>query len=244
MRDLVTMAVLCFALAACGNPTPNSSNNQPDGGSIDTGTTSGEADTGGGGNNGVDCAAVSEQFIDAVRAMPRTCATSDECKIVNQAQVCDCDLAVSVSTDTATYDALRTQMDAGQCSNPFGCPTGECPYRRLSDPGELVANCNDDGMCEVAQVVSCAEYEANANGGIVASGSCMDANQCQLRSDLNPCGCAEAISSNFPFLTVQATIDMMEINDERCNVECTGCDTGAQATCGSNAEGVMVCQTM
>ena len=206
-----------------------------------SGNNSGDAITT---NSDVDCAALSEQFVDAVRAMPRTCSSNADCKLVSKAQVCDCDLAVTTSTDTSTYDQIRAQLDAGQCSNPFGCPTGECPYRRLADRGELVANCGDEGMCEVVQVLSCEEYEANAHGGIVASGSCMDDTQCQLRNDLNPCGCQEAISANFPFLTVQATQDMMDINDARCNVQCMGCPTPGDAVCANDAEGFKVCQSM
>lgn len=241
--------LLAIALAVgCGKPAPGNngsndnagSNGAADAGNNDTnGGTSNASNSGGG-----ECADLADPFKDAVRAMPRDCVTDADCKLVQGAQVCDCDLAVSASTDTGEYDDIRAQVDSAGCANPFGCPMDMCPYRVLSDPGELYAHCSDEGECEVLQILSCEQYEEKAHGGIAAETSCMENDECALRDDLNPCDCNEAVSQNFPFLVIEAIREMIEINDARCNVQCMGCESPGDAICGNNDEGYKVCQTM
>lgn len=243
------LACLFLVALACGTPTPDSSsdagvNNSTSDVSNATTDSSSPATNGEDSGGSDECVAIGERFIEAVRGMPRDCVTATDCTIVTGAQVCDCDLAVSATSDTTSYEAVRAEADAANCANPFGCPNGECPYRRLADPGELVANCSDEGMCEVVQVLTCDDYVAGAHGGLVPPGGCMDDTQCKLRSDLNPCGCPEAISDNFPFLTVQATAELIEINDVRCGYQCMGCNAPTEAVCGTDGQGNDVCQAM
>lgn len=236
--------ILLGLLAACGSPT--ASNNQTNSGS-DAGANN-AVDTSTGGNTsttstttGTACGEIGPRFIDAVRALPRTCVTDADCKIVSRGQVCDCELAVSASSDTAEYEAVRAEVDAAQCANPFGCAVDQCPYHRLSEPGELYAHCGEAGECEVVQILPCSEFEARSRGGIVPAGGCADATQCGIRADLNPCGCGESISENFPFLTVQAVAEMMEINRDRCSLDCAPCDTPGTPVCVDDGAEGMVC---
>ena len=198
-------------------------------------------------NNGGACGDIGPRFMEAVRAMPRTCLEDRDCIIVSRANICDCDLAVSNGSDTATFDGVRAELDAAACENPFnttvagGCANTDCPYERLSDPGELYARCNPDNECEIVSLLPCSEYEARAQGGIAAPGGCMTAADCELRTDLNPCGCQEGITRNFPFLAIEALNEMMEINNERCNVQCGVCNAPAAATCVDDGMEGMMC---
>jgi hypothetical protein len=250
MRTFIVLIAVALGVG-CGKPTPgnnngstSNSNMSPDGGNnnADNVTTNTSGGTGSGG--GGICVNIGEEFKAAVRAMPRDCTSDADCKLVERAQVCDCDLAVSASSDTAEYDDLRAQLDAESCSNPFGCPSGECPYRPLADPGELYAHCSDEGQCEVLQILSCEQYEERAHGGIANPGACMENTDCTLRNDLNPCGCNEAVSQNFPFLVIQSIAEMIEINDARCNVQCMGCESPGDAVCGVDGQGNQICQAM
>ena len=240
--------IFLFVVAAsCGTPTPSNSNS----GGRDTGqNTSGDAgdnthtanSTIAPTNGGTEaCVEIGERFKEAVRALPRACVTDTDCMVVSRAQVCDCDLAVARSSDTVEHDAIRAELDAEQCSNPFGCPTDTCPYRRLSEPGELYARCGEANECEIVQLLPCAEYEARGHGGIVPPGACVAAAGCTLRNDLNPCGCNEAITTNFPALAVQPIREMIEINDRRCNLQCMGCNSPGDAVCGDDGSGNMIC---
>jgi hypothetical protein len=245
MRTIILLIAALFVVG-CGKPEPGNNGNstpnaepQPDGGN--NGNTNGG--TNGSSNSSQDgCAELNEPFKDAVRAMPRNCVTDADCKLVARAQVCDCDLAVSATSDTAEYDDVRAQLDAASCSNPFGCPGNECPYRKLAEPGELYAHCGEGGECEVLQIMSCEQYEMNAMGGIASGGGCMEATDCTLRNDLNPCDCNEAVSENFPFLVIQSINEMMDINDARCDVQCTACPMPTEAVCANDDEGYQVCQ--
>lgn len=237
--------LLSCLLVACGTPTPSNNTDSDAGPNNATDTAVNNVSTSGTSmqTTGTECAGVGQQFIDAVRALGRSCVTSADCKVAPRANQCDCDLAVSASADTTEFESLRADLDAAQCSNPFGCAGGTCPYKKLSEPGELVAHCGDDGECEMVQVMPCSEYEARAHGGIVPAGSCTDSTQCVIRADLNPCGCGEAISTNFPLLTTQATADLIAINDARCNVSCMGCNSPGAAVCGDDGSGNMICMT-
>lgn len=247
MRTLTVLIVSVMVLA-CGKPTPgNDGTNNDANSNSDAGNNGDNVATNGSSNansGGGECADLAEPFKDAVRAMPRDCVTDADCKLVQGAQVCDCALAVSASSDTAPYDDVRAQVDAAACANPFGCPDDSCPYRVLSEPGELYPHCSDEGQCEVLQLMSCEQYEMNAHGGIGTETGCMDNSECTLRNDLNPCNCNEAVSANFPFLVIQSIYEMMEINDARCDVQCMGCESPGEAVCALNDEGYQVCQSM
>ncbi len=247
MMKAQVVTIVFLLVSACGTPAPSNSatNGEPDAGpnnGTDTGNNTSNGTTPPV-NSGQACAEIGPRFIDAVRALPRTCTINADCRIVERAQVCDCDLAVSRSSETAEYDAIRAELDTAQCANPFGCAVDKCPYRRLSEPGEVFAFCTDEGECETVQVLACSEFEARSRGGIVPPGGCTDASQCTIRADLNPCGCGESISSNFPFLTVQAVAEMMEINNTRCALSCAPCDPPGTATCGPDGAGNMICKS-
>lgn len=237
----LALAVALTIASSCGDPKPDPSS--PDAGpnnvnaTTSTNGTTPNTQT----NSGTACGEIGPRFIEAVRGLGRACATDADCKIASRAQVCDCDLAVSADADMASFDSVRAELDAAQCANPFGCSVEQCPYTRLSEPGELIARCGDAGECEVLQIMPCNEYEARAHGGVVPPGGCADNTQCTLRSDLNPCGCDEAISANFPFLTAQVTAEMMQINNQRCNVACMGCNSPGEAVCGEDPMGNMIC---
>ena len=237
------MLGLAVLSAACGKPTPGAGGD--DASTTDVGSETSVANNGvTTTNNGAStaCADIGGRFTDAVRAIGRDCVTDADCKLLSRAQACDCELAVTASADTAAYEAVRAEADAAQCANPFGCPTGECPYRRLSDPGELYAHCNAEGQCEVVQLMSCADYETKLQGGIAPASGCADDNDCTTRNDLNPCDCAEAVSVNFPFLTVQAIYEMIAINDARCNATCVPCPPPGTPTCTVRADESQVCE--
>lgn len=234
MRWLVFGA--CVAVCACSGPAPSS-----DAGSDAAGTDAkSDADTGS--SNTPECAEVSEAFVDAVRGMPRTCVTDADCLLVQRAGECDCDLAVTATSDVASFEAARAALDAAQCVNPFGCPGEQCRHRRLVDDGELYANCNLDGECEVVQLPSCPDYAAKAQGGLVLGGSCTQNSDCDVRNDLNACNCAEAVTGSFPFLARQAIYDIIAINNERCGISCSECPPPGTAVCANDDEGYMVCQ--
>lgn len=239
--------VLSLAAFACSGPStsnPNEADADQSAGGDDAGGGDAARDTGASNNGGdQNCAAIGERFTDAVRAIPRDCVTDADCVLLPRAQVCDCDLAVSAGVDTAEYDAVRAEADAAQCANPFGCPMGECPYRKLSQPGELYPHCNDENQCEVLQIMNCTDYQDRAHGGMFGESSCMESTECTLRNDLNACNCNEAVSTNFPFLTVGTIYEVIEINNERCDVTCMGCQGPDGAVCGMNDEGYNVCQT-
>jgi len=236
-------SLVFLSLIACGKPVANP-NPDRDAAAADGGTDA--PNNGTTPNNGAtgDCAEIGERFTDAVRAIGRECASDADCKLLSRAQACDCELAVTASADTAQYEAVRAEADEAQCANPFGCPTGACPYRLLSDPGEIYAHCNDEGVCETLQIMTCADYEAKAHGGVAPASSCMDSTECTLRNDLNACDCAEAVSVNFPFLTIQAIYEMIAINDARCDATCLGCEAPGGTTCALNDDGYQVCQTL
>ena len=134
--------IVLVALVACGKPSSGEDVDVgiepgPDAARTDVSGTNGSTsspDSGGG--TGGACEDIAARFTDEVRAIPRDCVTDADCKILPRAQSCDCDLAVSAASDTAGYEAVRAEADAEQCENPFGCATGECPYRRLSATGE------------------------------------------------------------------------------------------------------------
>lgn len=240
------LPILFCALLACGKPTsvdppdggaePPTDASEPDLSGTNGSTTS--PDSGGGGA----CEDIAARFMDAVRAIPRDCVTDADCKILPRAQSCDCDLAVSAASDTAAYDAVRAEADAEQCENPFGCATGECPYRRLSTTGEIYGHCTEEGQCETLQIMSCTEYEARAQGGIANPGGCEVDTDCQLRNDLNPCDCAEGVTTNFPFLATSAIYELIQINDQRCGeVSCGPCEIAEMAVCATDADGTKYC---
>lgn len=247
MRRVLVCIFVCAA--ACGTPTP-SNNNATNGGDTGGGdnnvtdmSTASNQTSNTTPNNGGNCSEIGERFQEAVRALPRDCAIDAGCQIAPRANVCDCDLAVSASADLTDYNAIRAELDGEACGNPFGCATGECPYRKLSEPGEIYATCNDENECEIVQILPCSEFEANASGGIVPPGGCMDNAGCTIRADLNPCGCGEAVSVNFPALAVQPIAEMIEINEARCNLQCMGCNSPGGAVCGDDGMGNMICMT-
>ena len=95
----------------------------------------------------------------------------------------------------------------------------------------------------MVQVLSCADFRADSHGGLIATGSCTDATQCTIRADLNPCGCGESFSVNFPFLTTQAVTEMIGINTKRCGLDCQGCAPPGDVACVEGDAENMVCAT-
>lgn len=228
-RRMRTLIVLCAIATGCGTESGNNSTNNTTTPTNTTPTPTPPATT------GDACAEIGPRFVDLVRAMPRGCQIDADCKIAPRAQVCDCDLAVTEATDLGDYDAVRAEMDAAQCANPFGCGDTTCPYRRLSDPGELYPRCNADKECEIVQVMTCERYEAAATGGIVSPGSCQDDDGCTILSHLNPCGCPESITKNFPALTHETIAEVIAINDARCELTCDECPATGTPTCEANS---------
>ncbi len=246
VHKIARIGVVALLTASCSQPPVDSGDAGVDDATVSTDVQSTEdtaatPETGGG--EGGNCAEIGERFIEAVRGFPRECAADYDCEILPRAQVCDCDLAVARGTDKSTYDAVRAEADAAQCSNAFGCPPTGCPYVKLSEPGELYPRCNDEGRCEIVQVMTCEEFEQKADGGMVGASSCMMDTDCALRNDLNFCNCNEAVSSQFPALLTQSIYDVLRINGERCDVTCEGCQSPGGTVCALDDEGLRTCQT-
>lgn len=182
-----------------------------------------------------DCIELQSQTAEAIRALPRGCSADSDCMVVPRAADCECDNAINASADLAPFEDLLGELDDAQCGHPFTCSQPMCP-----EPGasfEILAECQlreGEQTCGLRETFTCDAIEAGATGGLVNSGSCTDHEDCVLRNDLNPCGCDEGITNQFPLLSASAIAEEIEFNGSRCNFTCDACPEVAEARCVDN----------
>ena len=195
-----------------------------------------EADNndGNNGNTAETCETSGNAVADAIRALPRACESDAECRVVERAGNCECANAINAMADTSEFDAALANLDANMCVHPFaGCGAAQCAYERGYRDPVLVAQCVES-ECVVAEAMSCAEFEQNIYGGLVAASRCETANDCTLRNDLNPCGCQEGVGTDFPFLAAESIYNLIGINRDRCDFTCEACPAVTEAACVQN----------
>ncbi len=235
------IAIFLFvALAACsddsgsdnnannGNNNANNANNVNNGNNLNNG------------NNVEVCGDVQNRMIEAIRGMPRDCNTDADCVIVPRAGQCECNLGVKSTSDVPGFQSVLQELIDNACTHPFACSQPTCSYDTGTafEPKELVATC-EDNTCKLIEVMQCDAYAQRVNGGVSPSGNCLTDDDCTLRTDLNPCGCAEGISTNYPILTAEGVYNMMSVNMQRCSFSCDGCPQFSQAVCVDTQGGDM-----
>ncbi len=185
------------------------------------------------------CEPLQDAFKASVRALGRSCFENSDCQLAERAGPCDCAIGVGPGEEAQEafdqklqiFGDKRILLDENQCRNPFACAGDTCPnYNVLSNPGELVPRCRG-GECEVAQLPSCADYEAKKTGGLISKSECVTKADCMLRTDLNPCDCPEPVNGSFPALTAGVIREIIDINNARCGTTCTGCPQIQELDC-------------
>jgi hypothetical protein len=218
------LAVLLFVFAACGETEGDGTNN-------------GDTNAGANANTGSIaevCETTGNAVADAIRALPRDCEIDSDCRIVERAGNCECANSVNADGDIASFEAALADLDENMCVHPFAsCGATQCDYERGYRESELIGQCIAR-ECVVTETMKCEEFVDNIYGGLVPPSRCETADDCTLRSDLNPCGCTEAVGVNFPFLAAQATFDLISINQRRCVFSCDACPQVTEATCEQN----------
>lgn len=215
------LALLALLVAACSS---DASDPSPD---VDAGSDA-QADLSIGGM----CSNYQQWVTDAVRNLPRTCQTASDCMVVERAGNCECALAATVGGDLAALSTALDELDAHECRHPFTCAQAmsQCSYATPFEDTELIVACRES-TCALEEVMACDTYVARKNGGIFPAGACETDADCELRDDLNPCGCMEAYPASFPFLVANAAYELIQRNQSRCGFTCTGCPAVAEAFC-------------
>lgn len=215
-RALITCALLFLCVcAACGESEGDSAN------------SSGNVST------AMICEETGNSVADAIRALPQECVSDDECQVVERAGNCECAKAATRDADLSEFETALAALDANECLHPFTCADDQCSYDRGYREPELIGTC-EMGECVVTEAMTCAEFEENVYGGLVAPSRCETADDCVLRNDLNPCGCQEAVGEAFPFLAAQSTYDLIAVNRDRCEFVCEVCPPVTEAACIQN----------
>jgi hypothetical protein len=230
-----TLCLLVFAFAmACGD---GATDDQPDAGSSGSDTSFG-VDT----SNVAMCVDLTLKTQDALRALPRACATAEDCQIVPRSGQCECSGSFSVTADLSVFDASIAAIESNGCNHPLKCfnVANKCEYQSIFENPELIATC-EANECGLAEVVSCETFVANAYGGYTATTQCTSDEQCSLRQDLNPCGCFEAVPTSYPFLAAEQIHEMIGRNRARCDLMCGACTNVSEAVCRDDGTGTMRC---
>lgn len=220
LRSCIALSALflTFVAIGCGDTEPT------DGSNGDSNNTS-VAET---------CETSGNAVADAIRALDRSCESDVECRIVERAGDCECANSVNIMADLTAFDSALQTLDENMCVHPFAsCGSVQCDYTRGYREPELIGTC-EQNECVVTETMTCAEFEENVYGGLVAPSRCETAEDCTLRNDLNPCGCNEAVGLDFPFLSAQSTYDLIGINRDRCNFTCEACPQVTTAACVQN----------
>lgn len=208
-------------LGGCGSDsmTPNV---QPDAG---TDTSSNLSPTG-------TCANYQGWVTDAVRSMPRECNTPSDCLVVERAGNCECSLAVSMGSDVAALTTALNELDENACKHPFACieSMAQCAYDTPFEDTELVVTC-EDNVCNLVELMTCDTFVQHKNGGLYPAGACTVDADCELRDDLNPCGCPESYPSAFPIVLQNDVYALIQQNSSRCTFVCQACPAVTEALC-------------
>ncbi len=178
------------------------------------------------------CSSYQGWVTDAVRALPRECSTVADCMVVERAGNCECAISATIGGDLASVNMALQSLDDHACSHPFACVEGmsQCSYQTPFEDKELVVTCVEN-QCGLIEVMACDTYSARKNGGLYPSGSCIVNSDCELRDDLNPCGCAESYPVNFPFILENEAFTLMQRNQGRCDFTCDACPSATEAFC-------------
>jgi len=221
---LLSLSVAFCLLSACAQPANDGTDGETNG--ADAGT-----DPDGGGGTGDECKPLQDDVTAAIRGLPRDCVSDDDCQIIDRGGQCECEGVFSASADASELISALSALDDAECRHPFACVgTSDCEYDVLTPDGEILAQC-DGGSCKPVQVMTCDDYVAKSEGGIIPPQACETDTDCYLRDDLNPCRCAEAVSKDFPALTASAVADLMAIDTPRCSPVCDGCIIPNAAVC-------------
>ncbi len=238
MSKVLSLLMFVFAMAlGCGSEdTDEPASNQVSNGT--TNNTANNASTNNAsnqtGNNGVDCIAAQNDVASAIRALPRECITDNDCIVVERAANCECANSVSFRSDLSEFEESLSRLDAGSCGHPFACAQQSCSYDSGFTPSELVPVCDVDQTCTLREALTCDAFADGAKGGLVTAGACNSDEDCVLRDDLNPCGCDEGVTNQFPVLVAQSIYDLIELNTTRCDFTCDSCPTVTEARCIDN----------
>ncbi len=214
-----TLIVLLF-VASCGAETATTA--EPDGGT-DSGPELSAAGT---------CSSYQGWVTDTVRGLPRDCSTPADCMVVERAGNCECSISAKIGGDLAALNTALQALDENSCSHPFAClgSMSQCSYQTPFENKELVVTCKEN-TCGLIEVMACDTYVARKNGGIYAPGGCTMDTDCELRDDLNPCGCDEAYPASFPFVLENEAFTLMQRNEGRCAFTCDACPPATEAFC-------------
>ncbi len=178
------------------------------------------------------CSSYQGWVTDAVRALPRDCSTVADCMVVERAGNCECAISATIGGDLAAVNTALQSLDDHSCSHPFACIDGmsQCSYQTPFEDKELVVTCMES-QCGLIEVMACDTYIARKDGGIYPPGSCTVDSDCELRDDLNPCGCDEAYLGSFPFVLENEVFTLMQRNQGRCDFTCDACPSVTEAFC-------------
>jgi hypothetical protein len=178
------------------------------------------------------CASYKGWVTDAVRALPRECSTVSDCMVVERAGNCECAISATIGGDLAAVNTALQSLDEHSCSHPFACIDGmsQCSYQTPFEDKELVVTCAAN-ECGLIEVMACDTYVARKNGGLYPPGSCTVDSDCELRDDLNACGCDEPYLASFPFVLENEAFTLMQRNQGRCDFACDACPTVTEAFC-------------
>ena len=217
---MIRVLILVFLVASCGSETSTS----PE---VDAGVDNGP-DLSAAGN----CSFYQGWVTDTVRALPRDCTTPADCMVVERAGNCECSISATIGGDLAALNTALQSLDERSCAHPFAClqNMSQCSYQTPFEEKELVVTCVEN-VCGLIEVMACDAYVARKTGGLYPPGACTMDSDCELRDDLNPCGCDESYPSSFPFVLENEVFTLMQRNEGRCAFTCDACPTVTEAYC-------------